>query len=316
MSASYLLKRLAYLLVTLLLVSVVVFGITQILPANAAQMLLGEYATPEALAAIEAKLGLNDPAYVQYLRWLGSFVQGDLGTSIRTGQPVGETILLALSRSMLLATFALVFVIIVAIPLGIIAATRRGKATDLGVSLISYIGISLPEFVTATMLVVFLARPELGWFPVSGYVSFLESPLTSLWHMTLPILALVIVLTAHVVRMVRSEMVDVLQSDYVRAARLKGLDRRTVLFKHALRNAMLPTITILALDVGYLIGGIIVVEEIFAFPGVGRQLILAIQQRDLPMIQAGAMVMAVTYALANLGADLAYAALDKRIQFD
>ena len=315
MSLSYLARRLFYLLVTALLVSLIVFGVTQLLPANAAIMILGEYATDDSLKALQAELGLNDPAYLQYWRWLSGVLQGDFGVSLRTGQAVAPTILDALSRSLLLAGFALTLVILIAIPLGVLAAAKRGKATDVGVSMVSYIGISLPEFVLATLLLVWLTDQSVALFPASGYVPFADDPLKALWHITLPVLTLALILTAHISRMVRSEMADALESDFVRAARLKGLTQRQVLFKHALRNSLLPAITIIALDVGYLIGGIIVVEEVFAFPGLGRQLILAIQNRDLPMIQAGALVMAVIYASTNLLADIAYALLDKRIQY-
>ena len=315
MSLNYLARRLFYLLITALLVSLIVFGVTQLLPANAAVMILGEYATDDALQALETKLGLNDPAYLQYWRWLSGVLQGDFGVSLRTGQAVAPTILDALSRSLLLAGFALTLVVLIAVPLGVLAAAKRGKAADVGVSMASYIGISLPEFVLATLLLVWLTDQSVALFPASGYVPFADDPLKALWHITLPVLTLTLILTAHISRMVRSEMADTLESDFVRAARLKGLSRRQVLFKHALRNSLLPAITIIALDVGYLIGGIIVVEEVFAFPGLGRQLILAIQNRDLPMIQAGALVMAVIYATTNLLADIAYAMLDKRIQY-
>lgn len=316
MSASYLTKRVVYLFVTALVVSLIVFGVTQILPANAAVMILGEFATPDALVALERRLGLDQPAYLQYLHWLGGVVVGDFGTSLRTGLPVLPTVFDAMSRSLLMAALALSLTVFIAVPLGVTAAVHRGRALDLGVSLFSYIGVSLPEFVLATMLLVLFTRPEVGLFPATGYVPVLEDPLTGLWHLALPVITLSIILMAHVMRMVRSEMVDVLHADYVRAARLRGLDRRTVLIRHALRNSLLPTITVIALDIGYLIGGIIVVEQVFAFPGVGRLLIIAIQDRDLPMIQAGAMVMAVTYAMANMAADFAYAYLDRRIQYD
>ena len=315
MSLNYLFRRLFYLLVTALLVSLIVFGVTQLLPANAAVMILGEYATDDALQALETQLGLNDPAYVQYWRWLSSVLQGDFGVSLRTGQAVAPTILDALSRSLLLAGFALSLVVLIAIPLGMLAAAQRGKAVDMGVSVASYIGISLPEFVLATLLLVWLTDQSVALFPASGYVSLSDDPLKALWHIALPVITLTLILTAHISRMVRSEMADTLESDFVRAAQLKGLTRRQVLFKHALPNSLLPVITIIALDVGYLIGGIIVVEEVFAFPGLGRQLILAIQNRDLPMIQAGALVMAIIYATTNLLADIAYALLDKRIQY-
>ncbi len=316
MSLGFLLKRLSSLVVTALIVSIIVFGITQLLPANAATMILGEYATDEALATLNARLGLDQPAWLQYWHWFSGVLQGDFGISLRTGQAVGPTILSAFGNSAILAVFALVLVSVVSIPLGVLAAARRGRPADLGVSLLSYLGVSLPEFVLATLLLAWLASPAIALFPASGYVPFSEDPLRALHHIALPVLTLTIVLTAHVSRMVRSEMVDTLESDFVRAARLRGLSRKRVLYRHALPNSLLPAITVIALDIGYLIGGVIVVEEVFSFPGVGRQLILAIQNRDLPMLQAGALLMAVTYAAANLLADLAYAVLDKRIQFE
>ena len=316
MSPAYLLRRSLYTVFTLFVVSLIVFGITQVLPADAAVMLLGENATPEALAAVRQRLGLADPLWVQYLRWLGGVLQGDFGTSLRTGLPVSEIMFTALGRSLLLAFFALALMLLVAVPLGVFAALRQGGPADLGVSLGSYVGVSLPEFVTATLFLLVFAHPAVGLFPAAGYVPLTEDLGQGLLHLVLPVVTVSVILVAHVSRMVRSELVDVLHTDYVRAARLKGLSRRRVLMRHALRNALLPTITIVALDVGYLLGGIIVVEEIFAFPGIGRQLIVAIQARDLPAIQAGALIMAGTYALANFLADLAYASLDKRIQYD
>ncbi len=313
MSAAYVIRRLFYLVLTALVVSMIVFGVTQVLPANAATMILGEYATDEALATLTSRLGLDQPVYVQYWDWLRGVLHGDFGTSLRTGQPVSDTIFAALGRSAILAGLSLFLVCLIAFPIGALAAAKRGSVTDLAVSLVSYIGVSMPEFVLATLLLVWLAGPDIGLFPTSGYAPFADGPLKALHHLALPVLTLAIILTAHISRMVRSEMADTLQSDFVRAARLRGLSKRRVLIAHALRNSMLPAITVVALDIGYLIGGIIVVEEVFAFPGVGRQLILAIQNRDLPMLQAGALIMAMTYALANLLSDFAYAMLDKRI---
>jgi peptide/nickel transport system permease protein len=314
-SGSYLLKRIATILFTLLVVSLIVFGITQVLPGDAAVMLLGENATAEQLVAVRQRLGLDAPIVVQYGRWLASLLTGDLGTSLRTGLPVSQMMIPALGRSLLLAFLSIGLMLLIAIPLGILAALRRGGPTDLGVSLTSYVGVSLPEFVTATLVLITLANPAFGLFPATGYVPLTQDFWRGLHHLVLPVLTVSVILIAHVMRMVRSELVDVLHTDYVRAARLKGLSRRRVLFRHALRNALLPTITIVALDVGYLLGGIIVVEEIFAFPGIGRELIVAIQARDLPAIQAGALIMAGTYAISNFLADLTYAALDKRIQY-
>lgn len=315
MSASYILKRIALIFYTLLVVSLLVFGITQVLPADAAVMMLGENATADALEALRNRMGLNDPVWMQYLRWMGGVVQGDFGTSMRTGQQVGPALFSALGTSLTLAFFSLVFMLILALPTGIIAAIRRGKMTDLFVSFLSYIGVALPEFVTATVAVLFIAD-WWGLLPPAGYVPLSEDFAAGLRHLVLPVAVVSIILIAHVSRMVRSELVDVLHTDYIRAAHLKGLSRPRILFRHGLRNALLPTITIVALDVGYLLGGIIVVEEIFSIPGIGRALMAAVQARDLPVIQAGVLIMAATYCIVNFIADVMYAWLDKRIQYD
>ncbi len=313
--ALWLARRFGFVAYTLLIVSVLVFGITQLLPADAAMTLLGENATPAALAAVRVRLGLNDPALVQYWRWLGAMASGDFGTSMRTGQPVAPTLLLALGRSLLLAGLSLSLVLVMAVPLGLVAALRRGGVVDVLAGLVSYAGVSLPEFVTGALLLIALAD-KLRWLPATGYVPLTDDPVDGLRHLVLPVLTVSAILVAHVSRMVRSETIDVLHSDYIRAARLKGLPPGRVVFGHALRNALLPVVTIVALDVGYLLGGIIVVEEIFAIPGVGRALIAAVQSRDLPTIQAGAVLMAATYAVVNFAADVAYVLLDPRIRLD
>jgi peptide/nickel transport system permease protein len=314
-SLAWLLRRLLTVLYTLLVVSILVFGLTQILPADAAVTLLGENATPEALAAVRQRLGLGDPAWLQYWHWLSGLLQGDFGTSMRTDQPVGPAMFTALSRSLMLGGCSLMLMLVIAVPLGMWAALRRGKAADVVSSLISYLGVSLPEFVTATLLLIVVAD-QFQLLPATGYVAPSENLVESIRHLILPVLTVSLVLVAHVSRMVRSETIDVLNSDYIRAARLKGLPPRIVLLRHVLRNALLPTITIVALDVGYLLGGIIVVEEIFAIPGIGRQIIVAITTRDLPSIQAGAVIMAATYAIANTLADIAYVMIDRRIRYD
>jgi peptide/nickel transport system permease protein len=314
-SASWLGRRLLLAGYTMLVVSLLVFAITQALPADAAVTLLGENATPAALAALRARLGLSDPVWLQYWHWLDAMLHGDFGTSMRTGLPVGPMLLTALARSLLLAGLALCLTLLVAIPLGLLAALRQGKAADVAVALIAYIGVSLPEFVIATVLIIVFAD-RLGWLPATGYVAPDENLRASLAHMILPVLTVSLIMVAHVARMVRSEAIDVLHSDYIRAARLRGLSRPRILLGHALRNALLPVITIVALDVGYLLGGIIVVENIFAIPGLGRELIIAITTRDLPAIQAGALIMAASYAVASTCADIAYAVLDRRIVYE
>nr|WP_276515516.1 ABC transporter permease [Pantoea cypripedii] len=308
------LKRFLLMIYTLLVVSLLVFGITQLLPADAAVTLLGQNATPEALAAVRARLGLDAPAWLQYWHWLTHALHGDFGVSMRNGLAVAPTLITALSRSLLLAVCALVLMLIIAIPLGIWAAVRRGKTADVLVSVLSYVGISFPEFVTATLVLLLFADV---WqvLPATGYVPLTENFVSGVQHLILPSVTVALILVAHVSRMVRSEMVDVLHTDYIRAAWLKGLSRRRILWRHALRNGLLPTITIVALDVGYLLGGIVVVEEIFAIPGIGRELIVAVQARDLPTIQAGVMILAATYSVVNFLADVAYVMLDKRITY-
>ncbi|MET3600987.1 ABC transporter permease [Martelella mangrovi] len=315
MSTPYLIKRLLLIVYTLFIVSLIVFAMTQVLPGDAAVMMLGQNATDAALAALRTQMHLNDPLWMQYLRWVGNVIRGDFGISLRTSQPVGPAMMQALGRSLLLAVLSISLMLVIAVPLGILAAVRRGRIADLVVSLVSYLGVSLPEFVTATLAITLFAD-YMKWLPPTGYVPLTENFWGGLQHLILPVCVISVVMIAHVSRMIRSELVDVLHSDYIRAATLKGLPRRTVLFRHAVRNSLLPAITVVALDVGYLLGGVIVVEEIFAIPGIGRALIVAIQARDLPAIQAGTLIMAATYCIVNFIADLLYAVLDKRIQYD
>lgn len=314
MSLGYLVRRLLALPLILLFVSLIVFAITQVLPGNAAVMILGQNATAADLRALEMQLGLDQPWYVQYFVWLGSIVSGDGGVSMVSNRPVLEMILPALGRSLLLAGATIVIVTIVAILLGVLAAVRRGRLTDMVISVLTYPGVCVPEFIVGTLLIVLLARPELGWFPAGGFTPIEQGLWPFLSHLILPVAALSFILASHISRQIRSEMIDVLKSDYVRSATLMGLGPMTVLFRHALPNAMLPTLTIIALDIGYLIGGIVVIEEVFAYPGLGRLIIFATQSRDLPLIQAGVLVMAAVYVTANLFADLAHAWFDPRVE--
>lgn len=315
MTPAYLARRLAAVLLVLLVVSFAVFAITMILPGNAAVMILGEYATPDQLAALEERLGLNRSWSAQYISWLSGVLHGDWGMSLRLSLPVSGLIATAFVNSALLAITALVTVTIVAIPLGIAAAVKRGTWADLLIGLVAYCGTAMPEFVTATLLIVFLAGPDTGIFPAGGFVPPFEDFWGFLGHVILPAGTLSLVLTAHIARQTRSEMADVLASDYVRAARLKGLAERVVLRRHALPNALAPTIAVISLDIGYLLGGIIVVEEIFAWPGLGRLLIYALENRDLPVIQGVTLVLAMVYALSNLVSDLVIAAIDPRVRY-
>ncbi len=315
MSAAYLARRLAAILVVLLIVSLTVFAITQILPGNAAVMILGEYATPEQLRALELQLGLNQPWYLQYWRWFSGILTGDWGMSMRLSQPVAALIAEAFWRSAALALVSLATVTLIAIPLGVLAALKRGTLVDLVVGLFAYVGTALPEFVTATLLLVFLSGPDRGFLPAGGFAPLSQGLGAAISYVILPAATLSLILTAHISRQVRSEMSDVLGSDYIRAARLKGLSERRVVMHHALRNAMAPAVAVISLDVGYLLGGILVVEEVFAWPGLGRLIIYALQNRDLPVIQAATLVLAFTYAISNLISDLVIAKLDPRVRY-
>ena len=315
MSLGYLTRRLFSVLLVLVIVSFAVFAITMILPGNAAVMILGEYATEDQLLALAEVLGLNRPWYIQYFEWAGNILQADWGMSLRLSLPVGEVVGDAFWNSASLAVTALGTVIIIAIPLGILAALHRGSKVDLGIGLFAYVGTAMPEFVTATLLLVFLAGSAGGYLPAGGFIAPNESFPGFVSHVILPAGTLGLILMAHIARQVRSEMSDVLASDYIRAARLKGLRERTVIRRHALPNSLAPAVAVISLDIGYLLGGIIVVEEIFAWPGLGRLLIYALENRDLPVIQAITLLLAAVYALSNLFSDLVIAALDPRVRY-
>ena len=316
MSPAYLLRRLLAVALVLWIVTIAVFAITMILPGNAAIMILGEYATPDQVAALEERLGLNRPAAIQYFEWLFNLLQGDFGMSLRLSLPVSEVVGSAFRNSAMLAVTALVTVTVVAVPIGMLAAVKRGTKADLGISLVAYVGTAMPEFVTATLLLVIFAAPGNPLLPAGGFIPPNESVAGFFNHVILPAGALGLILTAHIARQVRSEMSDVLSSDYIRAARLKGLQERRVIRGHALPNSLAPAVAVISLDIGYLLGGIIVVEEIFAWPGLGRLLILALENRDLPVIQAITLLLAMVYALSNLLSDIVIAALDPRVRYE
>ena len=311
----YALRRLASIALILLLVSVIVFAAVHVLPGNAATLILGEYATPEAVRTLEREMGLDRPLLAQYASWIGSVVTGDWGVSLAMKQPVAAIVAARLRNSAFLALAALTVVVIVGIPLGTLAALRRGRPVDLAIVTATYVGVSIPEFVTGLALLLVLASPSVGWFPTSGYAELTSGVGAWARHLVLPAMTLTIVLLAHIVRQTRSGVADVLAAPYIRAARLKGASTRRIVLRHALRNALLPTITVLALDLGYLMGGIVVVEEVFAYPGMGRLIIYAVQNRDVPLLQMCALVVASVYVLANFAADLAYAWLDPRIRY-
>lgn len=312
--AGFVARRLLGVVGVLLAMSMLIFGIVHLLPGNVAYAILGEYATPASVRALELKLGLNDPLPVQYGRWFIAMLHGDLGDSLVMARPAAPVILDALGRSALLAVSAFVLVATGGIALGIRGATHRGRASDRVLTALQFLFIAVPEFFWA-ILAILLFASWLRWLPATGYAPLHEvGPLRWLSHLVLPVVVLSLGLIAHVARLTRSSMIEVLGSRYVLAARAKGLSERRVLWRHAAPNALLPAITVLAIDVGLLFGGIVVIETVFAFPGLGRLLVFAIEHHDLPLLQAGMMVVTAIYAVSNLLADLGYAALNPRIR--
>ncbi len=310
----YTLKRLAFIAVILVVMSVLIFWATQVMPGDVSQMILGQFATDDQVRAVRARLGLDDPIHVQYLRWAAGILRGDLGMSMMMDRPIGPLIGDAIQRSAVLAGISIVLVAVVGIWLGVFSAVRKDTAADHAVSVATYFFISVPEFFWAIVVILVFAG-YLGWFPATGYVPLSDGFGTWLQHLILPVATLVSGLVAHVSRLTRSSMIETMQSQYVVAARAKGLPERVVIRRHALRNALVPTITVLAIDVGLLMGGIVVVETVFSYPGLGRLLIFAIEQKDIPMVQAGILCVTAVYAVANLAADLLYAFFNPRIRY-
>ena len=310
----FLLQRLAGVVGVVFGMSLVIFGVVHLLPGNVAYSILGEFATPAAIATLEAKLGLNDPLAVQYWHWLSGMLRGDFGDSIVMSRPTAALIGEALGRSALLAGPALALVAVGGVALGLHAATHRGRASDTVLTLAQFVLIAVPEFFWAIVAVLVFAS-ALQWLPATGYAPMAESGVLG-WasHLVLPVVVLSLGLLAHISRLTRSSLLEVLASRYVLAARARGLPERRVLWRHAVPNALLPAITVLAIDAGLLIGGIVVVETVFAFPGLGRMLVFAIEHHDLPLLQAGMMVVTAVYAGANLVADVMYAVLNPRIR--
>ncbi len=313
MAAAFLARRVVYGLISLGILSAIIFLCTHLLPGDAAVAILGEGATPEALAALRARLGLDQPVLMQFLGWLGGVLAGDFGLSATLNQPVAPMIAERFANSLALAVATLVVAAAIAIPLGVTAAVRRGTRLDGTILASSYIGISIPDFVVAPILIILLASPPLDLFPSSGFTPLTTSFGGWIAHIVLPVIALTFVLIAHLLRQTRSGMLDVLASDYIRTARLKGLPERVVLWRHGLRNGLTTAITVLALDVGYLMGSIVIVEEIFAYPGLGRLIVYAVANRDIPLVQGTALVIGAVYVAANLLADLLHAALNPRL---
>ncbi len=310
----FVLRRLGFGAVTVLLASVVVFAATQVLPGDVARMVLGRDAGQQAVNELRHELGLDRPLVVQYADWLTSFVRGDWGQSLSGNTPVRPLVFDRLINSLKLALVAFFMYVPAGILLGLLSALRRDSWLDSLISVGSLAFIGLPEFVTGVLLIAMFAV-RLGWFPVSSAIRPEDTLLEALPRLVLPAVTVALSSLAYVIRMTRSSTVEVLHTDYVRTAYLKGLPRGTVLFRHVLRNALLPTVTVVAFGLGWLIGGLIVTESVFQYPGLGRLVLFAIQRRDLPLMQATTMLVVVVFIGANLLADILYAALNPRIRY-
>lgn len=312
--AHMVIRRLLETVPVLIIMSMLVFSLTLLLPGDPVLGMLGpgselDEATVEQM---REELNLNDPIPVQYLAWVGDVLQGDLGRSTATNQPVADAIVKRVPVTAMLAVYALTISISIAMPLGILAAIKRGTRWDLLASSLSVFGVAMPSFWLAILMISFFGV-RLGWFPASGYVSPMDDPLGTLRHLFLPALAMGIGGAASLTRYLRSSLLEVLSEDYVTTARAKGLRGSYVIARHVLRNALIPFVTVLGIRLGDLFGGSLIIESIFLVPGVGSLMVNAIFTRDFPVIQAGTLVIALIVVVANLGVDVLYGFLDPRI---
>lgn len=312
----YLGKRLVVAILSIVVVITLVFLLTDALPGSAAEIILGTTATPEAVEQLEQQMGLNRPLLVRYADFMVGIFTLDWGTSLISGQPVASLILPRLWRTLMLTFVAMGMTIVTAIPLGILVAAKRGSKFDNVLTNLSYVGISMPDFVSGSLLLMFFTTGMIGmnYFPNGGYVQLSEGILAWLHHLILPALALNFVVFSYVLRQTRSSMIETLRSKYIRTARLKGVSEIKVLFKHAMRNGLLPAVTVLALNFGWMMGSVVIIEEIFTFPGLGKLIVQAIHQRDLPVIQVAILVPTMSFIIANFVADMIYTILDPRIE--
>ena len=310
----FIVRRSALGLVTLFLVSLVVFAATQALPGDPARAILGREATPQSLAALRQQLHLGQPVVQQYTHWLGGILHGNLGQSLAANEPVTKLIGNRIENSAFLMLLAAVFSVPLAILLGSVAAQRRDRPFDHATSIVLLALAALPEFVVAIVLVVLLGTTVFQVLPAVSLIPPQSAPWQHLKELVLPTIALTLAVSPYVARIMRASMVEVLESDYVEMARLKGLPERTVLWRHALPNGIAPAIQVIALNLAYLAGGIVVVEFVFGYPGIGGAFVDAVSNRDLPVVQALAVLIAAAYVVLNLIADLATIMVSPRLR--
>jgi len=300
---------------SLVVVSVLIFVLVELMPGDVARLVLGQHATPEALAALRQKLGLTRPAHVRYLAWMSGALQGDFGESLYlTGVQIGPLVQRRALNSLLLCGLGLAGFVPLSLGLGLLAGLKERTWIDSVITVFGLFALSVPEFVSGIFLIVVFSL-TLRWFPSASHIPSGTSALGSLQYLVLPVASISLVMFGYVARMARSSMVSVMESNYIRTALLKVLPRHYVILRHAVRNALLPAITVIGMNIGWLFGGLIVVETLFGYPGLGSLLITAIRSRDVPLIEAATLLITFSYLVANFATDLLYTLLNPRIRY-
>jgi peptide/nickel transport system permease protein len=308
------LHRVIAVIPVLLLVTAGVFALIHLTPGDPIDAMMAESLDASVKADLRRELGLDQPISVQYLAWMGRLVRGDLGRSIRNGEPVIENVGRRIRPSLELALLAMLIALLVGFPLGMLSAARRNTPVDGAGTMFALFGICMPNFLIA-LLLIFLFGVTLRWLPISGYTDPLDDPVNGLRSLTLPAITLGLALSAVITRTLRSSLLEALAEDYVRTARAKGVSERSILRRHALRNGLIPVVTVLGLQLGGLIGGAVITEYVFALPGVGRLVVDAVFARDYPLVQGVVLLIAVGFILSNLVVDLVYGWIDPRIRY-
>lgn len=312
---NYILRRLLFMIPVALVVSFLVFMLIHLIPGDPARVLLGEQATPQTVAALQHQLGLDKPLLVQFGIWFVQLLHGDLGNSIQLQQSVTSALFQRLPVTVELGTTALIFSLVLAFPLGVLVATRRNSWLDWVINVTSLVGTGIPSFVLG-LLLIFLFAVAVRWFPPGGYVPFSDDPLNNIRDLVLPALTLATGAVAVNLRQIRSSMIEVMAQDYVRTARAKGLSERRVQYVHALRNSIIPVLTIVGFQVGAILGGAVITETIFLWPGVGALAVTSIFSKDYPVVQGFVLFVAFSYMLSNLLVDISYVIFDPRIRLN
>lgn len=312
---TYIARRVLTTIPVLILISLITFFAIRLLPGDPARNVLGPEAAPSAVEALREDLGWNKNIFTQYGEWVANAVQGDLGKSIRSGQPITELISERIPLTIELGILASLIALLIAFPLGVLAGSHPNTPLDYFSTLFAVLGAAMPNFWLAMMLILFFSI-ELGWLPALGWTSFPDDPVQNLRSLLLPAIAIGVAQAAVLARQTRASMVEVLQQDYIRTAKAKGLRERTVILRHGLRNALIPIVTVLGLQLSQIISGAIIIETVFALPGIGKLVIDSILFRELVTIQALALLIAVSVAIANLAVDVTYAFLDPRIRYE